>query len=263
MANETKLPISVLILVKDEEQTLKECLKQLDFASEIIVLDQDSEDKSVEIAKLYTKKIFQSQNPNFSTNRNKLLKLASEPWLLYIDADERLTPELLEEIKKELTNTTYNAFYFPRKNYVLGKWLKHGGWWPDYVPRLFRKADLVGWQGRVHESPQIKGDLGYFKNPIIHLTARGISQMFKKTIKWARIEAELNFEAKSPKVNILKVISAMTREFTKRYLFKLGILDGSVGLTEAFFQAYHAAIVLVYLWELQNKAYEKYLNADK
>ena len=141
-------------------------------------------------------------------------------------------------------------------------WLKHGGWWPDYVPRLFKKSDLIDWSGEIHESPKVKGEFGYMKSTLVHLTARDMSKMVTKTIKYAEIEAKLNYKANHPKVNIPKIIYAPTREFIRRYILKSGFLDGTVGLIESLFQAYHTAVVLVYLWEIQNNTLEKYKKED-
>lgn len=257
------MSISALVLAKNEEEMIASCLKQLDFGDEIIVLDQGSNDKTIEIAKKFTKKIFSTTTESFAKNREILASYAQGDWLLYIDADERINKETLEEIKKSVKEKKYSAYYFPRKNIILGKWLKHGGWWPDYVPRLFEKNSLVGWRGKVHESPQVNGEFGYLKNPITHLTARNLNSMLQKTIKWAKIEAGLAHEANHPKVTIPKVIWASLKEFVQRYFIKLGLLDGFVGFIEAVFQGLHKAAVLVYLWELQNDTRGKFLRAQE
>jgi len=251
------MKISALVLTKNEEEVIKDCLKQLDFADEIIVLDQNSSDDTKKIAKKYTDKIYTEYLP-FDKARNTLASYAKGDWLLYVDADERLDEDLIEEIKNTIKSSKLSAYYIPRRNMVLGKFLKHGGWWPDYVPRLFRRDKLEKWQGRVHESPQIVGEFGYFKSPITHLTARSMKLMLEKSTRWAKIEAELNFENGAKKVTIPKVIKALISEFTIRYLAKLGFLDGFVGLVESVYQAYHRAMVLTYLWELQNDSEGKF-----
>ncbi|MBI2594624.1 glycosyltransferase family 2 protein [Candidatus Curtissbacteria bacterium] len=251
------MKISALVLAKNEEEMIGECLAQLKFADEIIVLDQNSADSTSQVAKKYATKVVTSKIDDFSENRNMLSGLARGQWLFYLDADERLKNEALKEIKWAIGANEHNAYYFPRKNIILGKWLRHGGWWPDYVPRLFKKDKLLGWQGRIHESPRIEGDFGYFKNPIEHLTARNFSQMFAKTVKWAKIEAELYQAAQAKDVTGFQVIKVMVGEFFRRYLVKFGFLDGIVGLIESIFQALHQAIVLTYLWELQHNSSKK------
>lgn len=254
--------ISALVLAKNEEDRIADCLNQLKFVDEIIVLDQNSQDKTVEIAKRFKAIILNSQDENFANNRNILAEKAKNEWLLYIDADEKLSEELIREILSVIKDQNYSAYYVSRKNVILGTWLKHGGWWPDYVPKVFKKSKLLKWSGSVHESPHVTGDFGYLKQPLIHITAPNFNHMFTKTIKWGKTEAELNYQAKSPKVNSAKVLLSFFKELSSRYFIKLGFLDGKVGLIESFYQAYHRVIVLVYLWELQNNTYEKYKKAD-
>lgn len=248
--------ISVLILAKNEQNAIKDCLNQLSFAAQIVVLDQESTDKTREIASKFTDEIINSSSQDFSTNRNLLLKSAKCKWIMYLDCDERLSEQNIAELKATLEKGNCQAYYFPRKNIVLGKWLKHGGWWPDYVPKLFQKDKLVKWQGRVHESPIVDGKFGYMLHPLSHLTAKSMSSMLEKTIKWAKVEAELAFENDHLRVSVAKTTKAMIGEFARRYVVKLGFLDGTVGLIESIFQSLHKAVITVYLWELQNNTQE-------
>lgn len=250
--------ISALVMAKNEQELIGEALAQLKFADEIIVLDQDSHDKTLEIAKKYTQHILTSKNEDFDKNRNILAQEAKGEWLLYIDADERIDSANIEEIKEVTKSANHTAFYFPRQNYILGKFQRHGGWWPDYVPRLFKKKDFLGWSGKVHESPKIRGTFAYLKNPIIHKTARSVSLMLEKSTKWAQIEAQLYCQSKNPKVTPAKVIKFSLSEFLTRYFLKLGFLDGKIGLISAVYQALHNAMILTYLWELQNESEKKF-----
>ncbi len=255
------MDISALVLARNEEGMIKDCLSQLDFVGEIIILDQGSTDKTRDIAAKYTKKIFSTTSDSFAKNREILASRAKGTWLLYVDADERLDSRAIEEIKKAVRQQKYQAFYFPRKNIILGKWLRHGGWFPDYVPRLFKKSSLKGWTGQVHESPKVDGAFGYFDTPLTHMTARSLSSMLGKTIKWAKVEADLAYRANHPRVTIPRIIRAFAKEFFGRYFVKLGLLDGFVGLAQAIYQALHHAITLVYLWELQNNTQEEFIKA--
>ena len=247
------MKLSALVLAKNEQEMIEGCLKQLNFADEIIVLDNNSKDKTVEIAKKYADKIIKSPKDDFDYNRNLLAQEAKGEWLLFLDCDERLSIENIQEITSATNSPKYSAYYFPRKNLILGKWLKHGGWWPDFVPRLFRKKDLISWEGKVHESPRIKGQIGYMGCPLTHYTARSIESMLLKTTKWAQTEAKLRYIAGQRKVTITSIVKGTVREFSSRYFIKFGALDGNVGLIQSMFQSLHQAIVLTYLWELQNK----------
>lgn len=258
--------LSALVLTQNEQEMIKDCLKQLDFVQEIIVLDQGSTDATVKLASKYTDKIYKTQSDDFSKNRNKLASLAFGEWILYVDADERFSPELIGELVSTIDDqlsTNYSAFYLPRKNFILGTWLKHGGWWPDYVPRLIKRDKLISWQGKVHESPKIEGEIGYLKNPLDHLTARDMSKMLKKSIQWAKVEAELYHKSTSPKVTVIKVIKACLFQFLSRYIVKLGFLDGQVGFIAAIYQSVHKAMILTYLWELQTQAKEKFRKINR
>src|SRR3990167_2054980 len=203
------MTISALVLTKNEEEMIEDCLKQLIFADEIVIVDQNSVDNTLKIAKKYTDRIFKSSANDFAQNRNTLKYLAKGDWLLYVDADERINDQLVNEIRETIKVQKYSAFYFPRKNYILGKWLKHGGWWPDYVPRLFKKSELVGWDGKVHESPEVKGKFSYMKYPISHHTARNVSLMLLKTTKWAKIEANLKNRAGHKMISRTSIVKAM------------------------------------------------------
>jgi len=250
--------ISALILAKNEEDMIADCIKQLSFANEVIVLDQDSSDATVSISEKLGAKVYKSQNESFATNRNELKEKSSHEWILYMDTDERLTKSTVEEILEKIKDqNAAAAYYFPRKNIMLGKWLRHGGWWPDYTPRLFKKSKLSKWTGSVHESPTVDGSIAFAKNPITHLTARSVSRMLAKSVRWAKVEAELNYKANAHKVTKIKVLKAMVKEFTRRYVIKMGCMDGKIGLIQSIYQSLHAAMVLTYLWEIQNKSEEK------
>lgn len=248
------MKISALILTKNEEETIEDCLKQLKFVDEIIVLDQNSMDKTAKFAAKYTNRIYHSNETGFDKNRNTLFKLAKYDWLLYLDADERIDEKFVRELKTKIETSKYDVFFVPRKNYVLGKRMKHGGWWPDYVPKIFRKDNFIRWSGEVHESPEFKGDFSYFDTAITHITARNLNLMMEKSIRWAKIEAKLNFQNNASSVSIFTVIKAIFSAFCKRYLIKGGFIDGTIGLVQAIYQALNQSIVLVYLWEMQNES---------
>src|SRR3989344_8133890 len=247
------MTISALVLTKNEEEMIEGCLKQLTFADEIVIVDQDSVDNTLKIARKYTNRIFKSTANDFAQNRNTLKDKAKCKWLLYVDADERLPQELIRQIKIAISKNDCSAFYIPRKNYVLGKWVRYGGWWPDYAPRLFKKSKLEKWEGVVHESPVISGKISYLKTPIEHLSERSMSQMFSKSIKWAKIEADLSMAHGHRQVSIASILKLSAFEFMRSYILKMGILDGVVGLIEGIYQSLHQAMALTYLWEAQNK----------
>lgn len=247
------MAISAIIITRNEEAMLGGCLKSLAFADEIIVVDAESQDKTLSIAQKYHAKIVTvPPSSDYSFSRNQGMKVAKAEWLLYIDADERVPPELRQEILS-LTRQKLNvaSYKLPRKNIMLSAWLKHGGFWPDTVHRLFSKDSLIKWTGKLHESPTITGEVKTLHSPLKHYTARTIGGALKKSSRWSQLEASLLLEAHSPTVNSLKILKAFQAKLFDVYFKKLGFLDGARGLILAFIQAQHQASVLINLWQLQ------------
>ena len=176
---------------------------------------------------------------------------------MYVDADERVTPLLRKEISSIINSKSsilnYSAYAIPRRNFILGKELKHGGWWPDYAKRLFLKKEFTEWKGELHEEPQYSGRLGHLKNPLIHLKHDNLEEMVDKTNKRSDIEAKLMLLAGHPPMNIARFATAMFREFWLRMVRQAAFLDGSVGIIYAIYQVYSRFISYAKLWELQLK----------
>lgn len=247
--------LTVIIIAKDEEEKIPDCLRSISWASDILVIDTGSKDKTVEIAKRFGAKVIIYTNGSYSDWRNKGLEIAKGRWVFYIDADERVTPKLKDELirtlKSDFENNRFDAYAIPRENIILGKLLKHGGWWPDYVKRLYLRSRLVRWKGDLHEEPLFEGKLGHFKNPLIHLKHDNLSDMVEKTNKWSEIEAKLMFNSNHPKMNQMRFLSAMFREFWLRMIREKAYLDGAEGIIYAFYQVYSRFISYAKLWEMQ------------
>ena len=255
--------ISAVILTKNEEAMIEDCLKSLSWCDEIVVIDDYSEDRTLEIVKNYADnnrdgklKIYQRHLDNdFAQQRNYGLERASGEWVLFVDADERVTKELKEEIQKQisLSNQSFAAFDIPRRNIRLGgREMRFGGWWPDYVTRLFRKKDLGEWYGEVHESPRVQGKIGKLGNPFLHF-GRDLSLIVQKTIEWSEIEADLLFRVHHPPVTWWRLLKVWLVEFWRRFIFLQGFRDGVSGLIEAIYQSFSRFITYVRLWERQNE----------
>ena len=242
--------ISAVIITKNEEKMLAKCLKSLGFVDEILLVDTGSTDKTIQIAKKHKARVIKfSSGKNFSDWRNKGLKEAAHEIVLYVDADERITSKLAEEIKA--VDFDCSCYAIPRRNIVLGQELKHGGWYPDYQKRLFVKAKLKGWHGDLHEEPKFEGKLGHLKNPMLHIKHETFAEMVDKTNIWSEYEAKLMYDAKHPKMNILRFISAMLREFWHRMIIKRAFLDGKIGIMFALYQVFSRFVSYAKLWEMQ------------
>lgn len=255
--------LSVIIIAKNEEKKIDDCLKSIVWADEIVLVDNNSTDKTVEIARRYGAKIYPNIKGNYSDLRNFGLSKAQGKWILYIDADERVTKELESEIRNLIETTAdYEAYAIPRKNIVLGAELKHGGFGKfDYVKRLFLKESLAKWSGELHEEPNYyfkgkltigkDGELGHLTNKLVHIKAQTISEMIEKTNKWSAVEAKLMFEANHPPMNIPRFVSAMTREFWFRMIVEKAFLDGTPGFVHGIYQIFSRFLSYSKLWEMQ------------
>ncbi len=172
------MKISFIVIARDEEVMIADCLKSVSWADEVIVVDHGSIDKTAQIAQKFKAKIIslpREEKFNYSKPRNIGLKAASNDWVFYLDADERITPKLHKELQ-DLQPRDVSYFAVPRLNVILGRQMHHGGWYPDYVKRLYKKNELNGWIGDLHEEPQISGKLKHLKNPIKHIKHEDIHE---------------------------------------------------------------------------------------
>ena len=256
------MKLSAIVITKNAAGKLPECLKSLKFSDETIVVDGGSTDNTIVLARKAGAKVVEVGEIGFAAGRNVGAKAAKGEWLLYIDADERVSEFLKEEIlgvikrgvslpqSKEAPHQILSYMIY-RKNIILGKWLHHGGWWPDPVHRLIKKSALKEWRGELHEYPIVDGEVGLIEEPIIHYSKNSVSEMVQNSRLFAPIEAELKFKAGHPLVKVYHFILAMWREFWQRGIVKTGWLDGWVGVFEVMYQMWHQALVYSTLWEMQ------------
>ena len=249
------MKITAIVITKNEEKNIKNCLSCLDWVDEIVVIDSNSGDKTCEIAKKMGAKIYICAKKGFDERRNLGKKKAQGEWLLYVDADERVSSKLKEEILEKIKNPKgCSAFKIPRLNIYFGKLLKHGGWYPDFQTRLFKKNDLNHWFGKIHESPKVEGKIGKLINHFIHLSHCSIKESFEKSAVWTQMEADLFLKANHPPMTIYHLIKVPLVEFFSRVFIKKGFLDGTVGWLEGVIQAFNKFLVYGQIWEKQQKS---------
>ena len=223
------------MITKDSEATLENCLKSVaELASEIILVDDGSKDKTVEIAKRYGARIFQKELKSFGAQKEFALSQANEDWIFLIDSDETATPALIEEIRKSLSgNHSFNAYKVPRRNFYFQKWLKHGAKYPDHQVRLYKKNRVHFSSNIVHEKVMVEGEVGVLKNWIDHFSYTDMDTWFKKLKMFSEFNAEELYRkgVKPTPLNFARfcVLNPLWR-FDKRYFLKLGFLDGLPGL---------------------------------
>ncbi|MGH7203995.1 MAG: glycosyltransferase family 2 protein [Candidatus Levyibacteriota bacterium] len=245
------IKISAIILTKNAEDLIADCIDSVSFCDEIIVIDDNSSDRTVELAKLLGVTVYQYESESFAKKRNLGLKKAKGKWLLYVDVDERVSPELVEEIITilERKSDIYSAYRIQRQNFYLGD---HE--WPkiEKLERLFKKAKLEEWYGDLHESAQVNGDIGDIDRGVIkHYTHQDLTSMLNKTIRWSKIEADLRMQANHPKMSWWRFYRVMFTAFYDSYVKQKGYKSGTAGLVESMFQAFSMFITYARLWEMQ------------
>lgn len=245
------MKLSAVIITKNEQDWIENCLKSVNFADQIIVVDCGSTDKTLEICRKYKAEIFSHEWEGFSAQKNFALTKAGGDWVLFIDSDERVSKELKREIADMLQNPKNDAYAIPRQNILLGEFVKHGGWEPDYVTRLARKDRISGWEGDLHEELKVNGTVTKLKNPFYHLSHRGVTWMLEKSIKYTQAEADLRYKANHPPVVWWRFLRVMAGEFIDRLIVKSGWRDGTVGWIEAISQSYNIFLIYARLWEKQ------------
>ena len=257
--NRSKPVLTVVVISRNEEEMIEECLKSVSWAPELLVVDVGSTDRTRVLAREAKAKVvaLPFRVFNFSGWRNRAMKEASGDWVVYIDADERVTPELKEEMlaitSRKPKQADPVAFAIPRRNFYFGKEMKHGGAWPDYVRRLFWKPAFKGWRGDLHEQADFKGREEKLNSPLLHYTHRDLTSMMTKTIGWTKIEAELLYEAGHPPVVWWRVIRMMLTKFWERVIIQAAWKDGTEGWLNAIFEVFNSAIIYVRLWEIQQQ----------
>jgi len=245
--------LSVTIITHNEEDNIRKCLESVQWADEIIVIDSGSTDSTVEISREFTDKVFFNPWTGMKEQKQYAVEKASHTWIFSIDADERATEAIMQFIMQELKNPDHDGYRFPRQNYFLGAWLKHGGWYPDHVLRLFRKDQ--GYFGGInpHDKVVIKSNkVTTLKVPIIHHTYKSISQYVAKQNMYSSISAKELFIAGknvSPYIIPMKVLW----KFIETYFVKKGFLDGFRGFVVAMGATYAVFWKYVQIWELSDK----------
>ena len=264
-----KSNINVIIHTLNEEKNIGDCISSAKLLTdEIILVDMESVDKTVKIAKNLNVPVFNFPKSNYVEPAREFgIKQAKTDWVFILDADERMTEELAEEInvilgtqseawrtpESDSGQARMTYYKIPRKNIFANiKWLKHGGWWPDYQIRLINKKYFIRWPKRIHSIPQIKGNIGYLKNPLIHYFHGDLNNMVKKTVIFEDIDSELIYKAWK-KTTTKTFFRKFLAELYRRLIKKLGFLDGTIGIIESIYQAFSKTITYLFLYEKQSK----------
>ncbi|MDQ3098865.1 MAG: glycosyltransferase family 2 protein [bacterium] len=257
--------ITAIILAKNEEKMLQPCINSVkQIAGEIVVIDNGSNDRTAEIAMQNSAKVFLSNEKSFAHLRNLGLQNATGEWVIYVDADERVTKELADEINgitSGQVSKVYEGYIINREDYYFGS--KR----PLFSPmhRLFKRASLKSWQGEVHETPVLEGLISTLRNPLLHFTHIDMNSMLINTISWSDKEAKLRFESGHPPVVWWRLIRVFLTGFWNSFVTQQGYKNGTSGWVEAMYQGCSLFITYAKLWEMQNRETisSAYQNLDK
>jgi len=246
-----KAQISAVIITFNEEARIERCLRSLDWVDEIIVVDSFSTDRTVELCRRYTDKVYQHPWPNsYARQRTIASQYAAHEWHLSLDADEVVTKALRDEIIEAVNaSPDIAAFRIPRREYFAGKWIKAGGWYPQYKTILFRRSSGA-WEKPIHEEFIVQGKQSPLKNPILHDGYGDFKLFMQKFNHYSSLEAERNFTTHHPRsVNLWKALFKPLERFYGRFIRHRGYRDGIHGF-------YMAAVIAINYFLTEMKVYE-------
>ncbi len=249
-----KIPVSVVVITKNEEDNIADCLESVTWADEIIVVDDESSDRTREISGKYTDKVLVRKMENEGRHRNWAYSRASNDWVLSLDADERVTGELAEEIKELVKGQPgYKGYAIPRRNYIGDHWLRYGGEYPAAQLRFFLKDEFRYEEAEVHPRAFMEGGWGHLKNDIIHYSHRDIADYLSSLNNQSTLEA-LKWYNTGRKMTLGHALwRAFDRCFYRRLIRKRSYKDGVYGLVVAVFSGLYQLVSYFKYWEMCNK----------
>ncbi|TLY27165.1 MAG: glycosyltransferase family 2 protein [Ignavibacteria bacterium] len=248
-----RTPLSVIIITLNEEERIVDCLKSVEWADDIVVVDSGSTDRTVELAKQYTQKVLAAGWMGFPQAKTFALRHAANEWVLWLDADERVSPELAGEIRDILRrgSAAYAGFEVARRAYFIGKWIRHCGWYPGYVVRLFRKDAGAFTGSRVHEKLEVRGPVGRLRHDLFHFTDENLYHYFGKFNTYTSLAAEDARDA-GKRFSYYNLLVRPPYLFFKMYILRLGFLDGMHGFTLSLLSAAYVFVKYAKVWELSS-----------
>ncbi|MFZ2406811.1 MAG: glycosyltransferase family 2 protein, partial [Methylobacter sp.] len=221
--------LSVVIITKNEAGHIGRCLESVSWADEVIVLDSGSVDDTVAICRQYTDKVYQTDWPGFGIQKQRAVDKAGGDWILSVDADEVVTPELRAEIENALQQEHYNGYEIPRLSSYCGRQMRHGGWWPDHVLRLFRRDCGQFTDSVVHEIIIFQGPVGRMHSPLLHDAFVNLDEVLHKVNSYSALGAEMLYR-RGVRSSLGKAVLKGLWTFIRTYWIKAAFLDGRQGL---------------------------------
>jgi glycosyltransferase involved in cell wall biosynthesis len=244
------VPLAAVILTLDEEANIADCIASVRWADRVVVFDSFSRDHTVELAQSAGAEVIQRRFENYAQQRNAALDAVEADWILFVDADERSSPEQAAEIRALIAEGRHNGFWIPRHNYIFGRLTRHTGWYPDYQMRLLRR-DRARYDPErpVHELVILDGEPGYLTVPFVHYNYRSVAQFRQKQSRYAHYDAQiLKEQGIRPKPH--KFITQPARQFIWRFITLRGYQDGLHGLRLSLLMAWYEFQKYVHLRRL-------------
>ncbi len=254
--------LSVYVIAYNDEPNIQACLESVCWADELIVVDSHSTDATEKISREFTDKVYQHEFKGFGRLRNKAVAHASYDWVFSLDTDERATPELRDEIRRMLDRgPEADAYFVPRRNYFLGRRIRHCGWYPDYrQPQLFRKDRMRYRDDLVHEGFDLDGRTGYLKEHVLQYPFRDLDHFLEKMDRYTGLMASRMVQ-EGRRFRSHQLVTHPLFTFVRMYLIRAGFLDGVPGLILSGLYAYYTLIKYARFWELsRNKRPRPYLS---
>jgi glycosyltransferase involved in cell wall biosynthesis len=243
--------ISCIIITHNESGNIRRCLEGVGWTDEIILIDSFSTDDTKKIASEFTDRIFDLKWEGFGRAKEFARSRASGEWILSVDADEVVSEKLRDEIQKTAAlDDPLDGYFLPRRSNFLGRWIMGGGWYPDWVLRLFKKSKGSFTDRLVHEEVRVSGKTGYLTNDLLHYTDPDFDHYLRKLNRYTSLDA-LQLRREERRAKLWDIALRPPATFVKMYLFKRGFLDGVPGLILAVSSAFHVFSKYVKLWHLR------------
>lgn len=242
------MSISAVVITHNEESNIERCLASVSFTDEIVVLDSFSEDRTVELARRFTDKVSQRAFAGYADQKNAAMALASNDWVLVIDADEVVSEPLASEIRLAIEGEEYAAYRMPRLSYFMNKPIRHCGWYPDYVIKLMRKSKSHYPDRLVHEKPEVVGPIGTLEHDLLHYTYRDLEQLCRKVVSYSRAASRQKMRD-GERFALSKLLFAPGLTFLKKYVLQQGFRDGLPGFVVCAMAQFGVFLRYAMLWE--------------
>ncbi len=244
-------PVSVTIITFNEEENILKAIQSVAWAEEVIVVDSGSTDKTIELAQSLGAKVFHNPWPGYGQQKNYAQQLATHDWILNIDADERVSPELAAEIQESLVHSeakkTY-GFYFPRMTFYMGRWIRYGGWYPNHLVRLVNRLFARWTEPNVHEELCVNGNVMGLSHPIHHYAFSSIQEQVLTNLRFSHLGSQ-DLKKTGQGASILRLILKPMGKFMETYVIKRGFLDGLPGFIISVNAAHSMFLKYAYLSE--------------